>query len=329
MTATVHRVARNILLWILLAAAVAAVIGYSRYRQDVHAARERIAAGSQMVSTPCGAIEYAVRGTGPPLLVVHGAGGGFDQGLLIAERLIGAGYQAIAMSRFGYLRTPMPPDATAAAQADAHACLLDALKLARVAVVGASAGAPSVLQMAIRHPDRVSALIVLVPATYMPGAGGAGAEMPPGLSLMFDTILKWDFPFWLAIRVARKTLVRTLLGTPPQLLEQAGAQEGRSQVARMLQYVLPVSLRRQGLLNDGAVTATLQRFALERIRAPTLIISAQDDGFGTFERARYTAAQIPGARFVGYPSGGHLLVGREVASTAAMLTLLQQSQTPF
>lgn len=323
-----HCVARNILLWILLAAAVAAVIGYGRYRQDVHAARERIAAGSQMVSTLCGAIEYAVRGTGPPLLVVHGAGGGFDQGLLVAEHLIEAGYQAIAVSRFGYLRTPMPPDATPATQADAHACLLDVLKLKRVAVLGASAGTPSVLQMAIRHPDRVSALIVLVPATYMPNAGGVGMEMPPGLALMLNTVLKRDFPFWLASRVARKTSIRTLLGTPPELLEPASAQ-GRSRVARMLEYVLPVSLRRQGLLNDGEVTATLQRFALERIRAPTLIISTQDDGFGTFERARYTAAEIPGARFVGYPSGGHLLVGREAESTAAMLSLLRQSQTPF
>jgi pimeloyl-ACP methyl ester carboxylesterase len=97
----------------------------------------------------------------------------------------------------------------------------------------------------------------------------------------------------------------------------------------MLEFVLPVSLRRQGLLNDGEVTTTLQRYALERIRAPTLMISTQDDLYGTFERARYTAAEIPDARFVGYPSGGHLMVGRDAENTAAMLSLLRQSQTPF
>ena len=34
-----------------------------------------------------------------------------------------------APSRFGYLRTPLPSDASPAAQADAHSCLLDALGL--------------------------------------------------------------------------------------------------------------------------------------------------------------------------------------------------------
>jgi pimeloyl-ACP methyl ester carboxylesterase len=35
-------------------------------------------------------------------------------------------------------------------------------------VIGGSAGAPSALQLAIRHPQRVSALILLVPLTYKP-----------------------------------------------------------------------------------------------------------------------------------------------------------------
>jgi pimeloyl-ACP methyl ester carboxylesterase len=73
------------------------------------------------------------------------------------------------------------------------------------------------------------------------------------------------------------------------------------------------------------VTTTLQRFALERIRAPTLIVSAEDDLYGTFERSQYTAGEIPSATFIGYPSGGHLLVGREAETTAAMLDLLRRS----
>jgi len=52
----------------------------------------------------------------------------------------------------GYLRTPMPADASAAAQADAHACLLDALGIRRAAVMGGSAGAPSALQMGTSPP---------------------------------------------------------------------------------------------------------------------------------------------------------------------------------
>lgn len=146
------------------------------YGRDLDAARERIDSGSLVVDTPCGPIEYAIKGEGPPLLVVHGAGGGFDQGLIIGAPLIETGYKVIAVSRFGYLRTPLPQDASPAAQADAYACLLDALGIRRVVILGASAGAPSSLQFALRHPERCQALVLLVPVLYTPRLG----ELPPG-----------------------------------------------------------------------------------------------------------------------------------------------------
>ena len=295
---------------------------YAGYRQDLASARERLQAARTVVDTPCGPMEYAVRGDGPPILVVHGAGGGFDQGLIIGADLLSAGYRTIAVSRFGYLGAPLPGDASPEAQADAFACLLDALELDRVAVLGASAGAPSSLQLALRHAERVSALILLVPATYLPGSGGRGATPPAGLELIFDTALRMDFLFWLASRVLRSWFIRTMLGTPPELLIDASAEE-RAMVSSTLDAVLPVSERRPGLLNDAKVTTDLPRYALERIRAPTLIISAEDDGYGTYERARYTAGEIPGARFVGYSTGGHLLVGRQAAVAAEMLELLR------
>jgi pimeloyl-ACP methyl ester carboxylesterase len=169
----------------------------------------------------------------------------------------------------------------------------------------------------------VSSLILLAPAAYLPGAGGAGATPPPGLEVIFNTALKMDFPFWLATRIARHWMIKAVLGTPPQLLDGVSAAE-RAQVSKMLESVLPVSSRRLGLLNDAKVTTHLQRFALERVAVPTLIFSAQDDLYGTYERARYTAGEIPGARFVGYETGGHLLVGRRAAVTAEMLKHLQK-----
>jgi 2-hydroxy-6-oxonona-2,4-dienedioate hydrolase len=84
------------------------VLVYSKYSRDIRAARTRISSGSKLVDTPCGPIEYAEAGNGPPVLVIHGAGGGFDQGLELAQPLIDAGFRVIAVSRFGYLRTPMP-----------------------------------------------------------------------------------------------------------------------------------------------------------------------------------------------------------------------------
>ncbi|HWR87420.1 MAG TPA: hypothetical protein VN277_03260, partial [Acidiferrobacterales bacterium] len=109
---------------LLVVGVLAAGLGgflYSSYQHDIERARERIATGSRIAETPCGPIEYAVAGDGPPLLIVHGAGGGFDQGLDFGKSLVASGFRVVAMSRFGYLRTPLPNDASAAAQADAHA----------------------------------------------------------------------------------------------------------------------------------------------------------------------------------------------------------------
>jgi 2-hydroxy-6-oxonona-2,4-dienedioate hydrolase len=307
-----------------IALAIAAII-LTSYRRDLTKARQRIAEQSQIAPTRCGPIEYAIRGAGPPVLVVHGAGGGFDQGLLMSQRLAEQGFRTIGVSRFGYLGTPMPRDASPEAQADAHVCLLDALKVDQVAVLGASAGAPSSLQLAIRHPERVNALIVLVPAIYMPGAGGAGTRVPKGLETIINTALKWDLPFWLASHMARRSMIRIMLGTPTELVANANARD-QAEVDVMLGSILPVRDRRLGLLNETQVTTSLPRYALEEIRVPTLLVSAQDDLYGTYERARYTAGQIPGARFVGYPTGGHLLVGRTDALTAEMVTLLRAGQ---
>jgi 2-hydroxy-6-oxonona-2,4-dienedioate hydrolase len=302
----------------LLVAGLFALV-YASYQRDIHQARERISIGSQIVETPCGLIEYAVAGDGPPVLVVHGAGGGYDQGLEFSKALVQSGFRIIAMSRFGYLRTPLPADASAAAQADAHACLLDALNIRRAAIIGASAGAPSSMQFALRHPERTAALVLLVPAAYVPRPGGAPPmHTPPGTNFLFDTALKSDFLFWAAPRLARQTVIRAILATPPALVESASADE-RARVAQVMDHILPVSPRRLGLLNDAAVTSSLPRYELERIAVPTLILSAADDLFGTFDGARYSAEHIPRARFIGYPSGGHLWVGhqKEVMSEIA------------
>src|SRR5579872_2132543 len=76
----------------------------------------------------------------------------------------------------------------------------------------------------------------------------------------------------------------------------------------MMRHILPVSRREKSIWNDATISPVLPRYDLERIHVPTLLISAEDDLCGTYPSARYTAAHIPGARFVGYPTGGHLLL---------------------
>jgi pimeloyl-ACP methyl ester carboxylesterase len=92
------------------------------------------------------------------------------------------------------------------------------------------------------------------------------------------------------------------------------------------EHILPVSPRRNGLINEAKVMTSLERYALERITAPTLAISAQDDGYETYESARYTTAQIPRARFIGYPTGGHLLVGHGQEAMAEITQFLKAQQ---
>ena len=166
--------------------------------------------------TPAADIEYQAAGTGAPLLMVHGSGGGHDQGMAFAGDLAQRDVRVIAISRFGYLRTPMAADASPAAQADAHVCLLDALGIRRAAVAGGSAGAPSALQTAIRHPDRVSALVLLVPLAYKPATS---ADSFPPLSARAEAMLMRlvgsDFLFWAALQVARGQVIRYVLATPP------------------------------------------------------------------------------------------------------------------
>jgi len=293
------------------------------FEEDIRRARSRSAQGSTVIETRCGPIEVQQAGAGVPLLVVHGSGGGHDQGMAFAAPLAGHGIRVIAMSRFGYLRTPMPADASAAAQADAHVCLLDALGIRRAAVMGGSAGAPSALQMALRHPDRVSALILIVPLTYKPPTqADSAAPMPAWVENAMMRLLSSDFLFWAATHVAREQVIKVVLATPPELLNAASQRE-RARVSAMIDNILPVSARAAGLRSDTALGKHLAPAALETLHVATLIVSARDDRYGTYASAAYTASRIADAKFIGYDQGGHAWVGHddEVMSEIARLLI--------
>jgi pimeloyl-ACP methyl ester carboxylesterase len=285
-------------------------VTYRSFRHDIDAARDRVSSGSQVVDTPCGLIEYAVAGKGPPVLMVHGAGGGFDQGLEAGQPLAEQGFQLIAMSRFGYLRTPLAPDASPVAQADAHVCLLDALGLRKVVVFGASIGAPSTVQLCLRHAERCAAMVLLVPMLFSPSLASDPPQEPSAfVQFLADAALRSDFVFWAGTKIARRELVETLLATPYAEVENASSVE-QDRVFRFMHHILPISQRAGGLEND--ISTDLPRYPLEQISVSTLVISTETDLFGTFENGRYTAEQIPGARFLGYPTGGHVWVEREM-----------------
>ena len=313
---------RRVILSVVGGIAIGALaFAWLAYERDLSRERARVASGSLIAATRCGPIEFASAGRGPAVLLVHGAGGGFDQALDIAGELAAHGYRAITMSRFGYLRTPLPDDASPAAQADAHACLLDTLGIERAAIVGVSAGAPSSMQFALRHPQRASALVLLVPLAYAPREGEPQPEMAPVTRFMLERAVRSDLLYWAALKAAPSLVAKTVLATPPEVLAAASAQE-RARARAVMQRLLPLSERKQGLLNDWAIGATLVRYPLERISTPTLVVSLEDDLYGTFLSARYTAAHIPGARFVGYASGGHAWVGHHQEIFAQLVAFL-------
>ncbi|HWT78322.1 MAG TPA: alpha/beta fold hydrolase, partial [Candidatus Methylomirabilis sp.] len=114
-----------------------------------------------IVDTRRGPVEYASFGDGPAVLALHGAMGGYDQGLILARTIGGPGYRFVAVSRPGYLGTPLSAGQAPEEQADLLADLLETLGIREAAVVAISGGGPSAMHFALRHRDRCWALVLI------------------------------------------------------------------------------------------------------------------------------------------------------------------------
>jgi 2-hydroxy-6-oxonona-2,4-dienedioate hydrolase len=172
------------------------------FHRDMAELRGRLVGRSEVLQTAFGSMEYAQIGNGKPVLVVHGSGGGFDQSIEMAGQFAEYNYRLIAPSRFGYLRSDLPDNASPEMQAEAFAELLDKLNLERVFVFGGSAGALSALQFAIRHPERCRGLVLFVPAAFSPDRKpNETAAVGPLASSLIAAVLRSDFIFWLAVNL--------------------------------------------------------------------------------------------------------------------------------
>lgn len=302
----------------------------SRYLREIRAARERVESlGSQVIQTACGPVEYARVGEGYAVLVVHGAMGGFDQGLWLARGHGISDYQVVSVSRFGYLRSPIPDGAGLDQQADAFAGLLDTLEISQAAVLAVSAGSTSAIRFAARHPERVSALILISPDA--PGEGQM--TMPP--KFIFDVLLRSDFLYWAMVTFFGRRL-QYALGLAPK-----GAALTREQQA-LIQTIqlgnLPVSRRVNGMIFETytilpeylATVTPASPYPLNQIETPTLVIHAEGDPIALPENVRRLAEQMPHAHRFFAPDGGHLLLGHmeEVRSEIAGFLQVQTAQPP-
>lgn len=280
----------------------------------------------ETVETALGPVEIERAGEGPPVLVVHGTPGGSDQALAMGAFLRKAGCETIAPSRPGYLGTALDGRGEIDAQADLHAALLDALGHERAGVLAWSGGGPSAYRLAVRHPDRVTALVV---------AAGVSQRFAPDKAsiderLMMDTRAgNWLLRF-LATHAPKSTVSSTIGAegdlTRKELRERTQAIVGDD---RQVELVLAMARaagdhanRGAGIDNDLARFAQIDSLELERIATPTLIVSGDADTDVPPDHSDHAAATIPGADRIVLERGTHLALWVHPEATAAQARAL-------
>lgn len=299
--------------WTALALVAVLVSATAAYLWDMHGAYERIRAKGTVISSPYGDIEYTEGGSGPPVLVVHGSGGGYDQGELIVRAVLGKQFHWIAPSRFGYLRSTFHEGATFDDQAHAYAYLLDRLGIKKAAVVTLSHGGPSALLFAVLHPDRVSSLTLISAGVASSAEQDQTQANQKGDMLM--TIFKHDTLYWTITKVFRRQLMELMGANDAVIATLTPAQ--RESVDQLIDFMNPVAPRSSGATFDNKAVMPNGRIAA--IRAPTLVFHATDDTLQLYRNAEFAASTIPGARLVRFERGGHLLLSVEQTSIRTIM----------
>ena len=215
----------------------------------------------------------------------NGRPGGYDQGLWMARSLNDPQFRFIAVSRPGYLRTPLETGRNPEEQGDALAALLDVLRVPQAAVIALSAGGPATFQFALRHQSRCWGVVAISTRTQR------HARAPLGLRIMHSVLGCSDAAGWLLSRLFGCMPERTARRKAPLL-------EG-------VQTFIPYSLRRAGSSNDLFQLARLPQYPLSEIRTPTLVIHGTADRVVSCSNAEFAANAIPQAQLIRIPGGGH------------------------
>jgi len=284
-------------------AAIFVALTYPHYHREMHAARARLLAGSEILKTDHGNIEYAVQGEGTPVLSLHGAGGGYDQGLWLGKLAIGEGYKFISVSRYGYLRTAIPQNASIKTQAALYKDLLDHLNIQKVIVVGGSAGGPSATEFANDYPERTSALVLIsaVSEASVPG------DKPAFYVGIIHLIQQSDYTYWLVAKLMQPAILN-LMGIPADVYGKFTPVQ-KQMAQEMLDTMHPMTQRYPGTMNDGEM---IQRGAVstDNISAPTLILHAKDDALVSYGHAEHAHEAIKHSQLISFDSGGHGLLSQ-------------------
>lgn len=324
-----------LLLVLALFATGAILAGFESWRAGRTA---EIYSGSEVAKTPAGDVEFSRRGEGPPVLILHDAAGGYDQGLVLAGFLEQEGFEVVSMSRPGYLRTPLASGLLPENQADAAAALLGALSIPRASIVAFGWGAPAALQFATRHPERLSSLVLAAPVLSALQPAAETIPFPQAVA----TALTGDVGAWLYHKESEEKPASALAQAYALTAEGSAADSTAwadfvasdpVQLENFRDLVLtlsPLSARETGIRNDILQIRTLPALPLEKISAPTLVIHGGIDKTVPLASVEAARAKIADSEFQLVPDAGHLLfLGRGgPAASARIASFLRENSTP-
>jgi esterase len=229
-------------------------------------------------------------GSGAPILCIHGGGSSALMWADAVKELARLG-RVIAYDRRGCTRSERPKHyerTTVAEQADDAAALLAALAAAPAVVIGRSYGGAVAIDLALRHPGRVRALVLLEGDAL--GLSPAGLEWTKAIGGRLREVAAQD-----GVDAVYKALIGEVLGdgawdSLPGEVRRILTQNGAAVLAE-LRYV-------DDVLPDAAAFATIDK--------PTLLVAASESPPEQREMTEAMAAVLPNAR-TALVAGGHLI----------------------
>jgi pimeloyl-ACP methyl ester carboxylesterase len=266
---------------------------------------------AQIITTAAGIVEVQAQGSGTPVIVIHGSPGGIDAARAMSRFLPQDEFQAICVSRPGYLGTPLDPAGPSIdAESDLLAAVLDAAGVERAGVLAWSGGGPAAYRLAVRHPQKVSAIVAIaaLSSRYVTPRPTAAER------LLFGTAVGGQLIALLS-RWAPQQVVQGALEGEGSL---RGAELGtltKQVMADPLQrrLVLEVAVtvntsgkRKAGWRNDVANFARIDSLDLDRVQCPVLLVHGEADTDVLVEHSRSAHAGLPDSTLVVLERGTHL-----------------------
>ncbi|MDW8327016.1 MAG: alpha/beta hydrolase [Anaerolineales bacterium] len=256
---------------------------------------------------------------GTPVVLVHGFGGLTYTWRDTLPALAAAGYRALALDLkgFGLSDKSFAQDYSHASQADFVMDVMTAVGIERAVLVGHSMGGNVIAHAALRHPERVMALVFVAGAVREAGQPGGGSIL--GLPLSIGTLAEFPpFQRW------GQLLLRYLLTRERLAQIQLSAYSVKEVVTPEVEdaYLGIVEIRDWdlallGVLRDSGRNALPQ--PVGNLSVPTLILWGEQDTWVPLERGKALHAALPQSRLVVFPNVGHLPMEEAPAAFNAAL----------